>query len=184
MLIHTFICLSIVVSQANGKQLVLYNPKKDNIELLDSKTFESVLIGSPKATIIEMFVHWCGHCQRFAPKWKELAKDTKAWHEKVIRVAAIDCALTENDDICSLNRVTMYPSFRFFKPFANSSKGIIIDEDLEFATGEYFMGMMIDFVENLDNRPAHFPILESYKYVVLNQGHPSAGFKVQNGSIG
>jgi thiol-disulfide isomerase/thioredoxin len=173
-LIHALICLSIAVLQATGSQPVLYNPEKDDIELLDSKTFESVLIGSPKATIIEMFAHWCGHCQRFALKWIELAKDTKAWHEKVIRVAAIDCALTENDHICSLNNVTMYPTIGFFKPFANSSQGIMIDEDFESATAEYFMGMMIDFVENLDNRPAHFPILESYKYVVLNPGYQSA----------
>jgi thiol oxidase len=109
----------------------------------------------------------CGHCQRFAPSWKKLAKDTKAWHDKVMRVAAVDCALVENEDICLANNVMMYPTFAFFKPFANDTVGIVINKTRDYVNGgDYFISLMFDFLEKLNETPANFPVLNSYKYVV------------------
>ena len=50
------------------KEVFLYDPVKDDIELLDVSNYEQVVFNSTKATILEFFAHWCGTCQRFAPR--------------------------------------------------------------------------------------------------------------------
>ena len=50
------------------KEVILYDPAKDSIELLDVSTFEKTVFNSSKMTVIEFFAHWCGTCQRFAPR--------------------------------------------------------------------------------------------------------------------
>ena len=49
----------------------LYDENDDVLELFD----ESIdnIIESGKIWIVEFYAHWCGHCQRFAPKWKKVA---------------------------------------------------------------------------------------------------------------
>ena len=72
-LINLFIC----------KQIILYDPINDDIELLDVTNYEKTVFNSSKATIIEFFAHWCGTCQRFAPrkqkKTKNLFTNTKTF---------------------------------------------------------------------------------------------------------
>lgn len=43
------------------KPIMLYDPVKDDIEILDSNTYEKTILNSPKATILELFAHWCGN---------------------------------------------------------------------------------------------------------------------------
>ena len=42
------------------KEVILYDPPKDSIELLDVSTFDSTVYNSSKVTLIEFFAHWCG----------------------------------------------------------------------------------------------------------------------------
>lgn len=52
-------------------------------------------------------------CYRFAPIWKEFAKEVKGW-KPVVQLAVIDCAEDRNHDVCREYEVFLYPSVRFF----------------------------------------------------------------------
>ena len=40
--------------------------------MFDTNT--SMLYNSETLWIVQFYSHWCGHCQRFAPFWKDLAQ--------------------------------------------------------------------------------------------------------------
>ena len=46
----------------------------DAVEILNTQNFESSVILKPYAIVVEFYNSWCGHCIRFAPKWKKFAK--------------------------------------------------------------------------------------------------------------
>ncbi len=95
-----------------------------------------------------------------------MAKDTKLWHNKVIRVAAVDCALVENDEICAANQVRVFPTFAFFKPFSTNLTGITINKTHDYVKGsEFFYGLIFEFLENLNEPKVDFPVLKPYEYV-------------------
>ena len=53
--------------------ITLYNSNEDNtIELVDGNITSSIY-NSPQLWIVQFYAHWCGHCQRFAPTWKNVA---------------------------------------------------------------------------------------------------------------
>ena len=71
-----FVSLNVVfLSSEINAQLVekisLYDSNDDVIELED-KSIDDI-VQSGKIWIVEFYAHWCGHCQRFAPKWKKVA---------------------------------------------------------------------------------------------------------------
>lgn len=45
----------------------------DKVNILGSHNFNESVHGSPSAWLVEFYNSWCGHCQNFAPIWKEFA---------------------------------------------------------------------------------------------------------------
>ena len=52
--------------------ITLFNENDEVLELFDESI--DTIINSGKIWIVEFYAHWCGHCQRFAPVWKKVAK--------------------------------------------------------------------------------------------------------------
>ncbi|XP_060686104.1 LIM/homeobox protein Lhx4 isoform X1 [Hemiscyllium ocellatum] len=94
----------------------LYSPS-DNIALLNTDNYERILYHSSNAWLVEFYASWCGHCKSFAPVWKALAKDIKEWRPAV-RLAAVNCANSQNVEICQSFQVTVYPTMKFFRAFS------------------------------------------------------------------
>ena len=61
----------------------LYDENDDVLELFDESIDD--IIESGKIWIVEFYAHWCGHCQRFAPKWKKVASKFKGIKNAIIK---------------------------------------------------------------------------------------------------
>ena len=49
--------------------------RSDCVIILDNANFYKNLIGSDSVWVVEFYNSWCGHCIKFAPNWKEFAKE-------------------------------------------------------------------------------------------------------------
>ena len=62
-----------------------------------------------------MFPIRCGHCQRLAPTWSELAKKFES--NDRVHVDKVDC--TQHRDLCGSNSVGGYPTLILFRDGQN-----------------------------------------------------------------
>lgn len=100
------------LNKSDGEFPGLYT-LRDNVEIFTVNNFNKKLYNKENAWLIEFYSSWCGHCQKFAPHWKEFASEVKQW-SSLVKVGAIDCAQEENTPICRQFEVMGYPTVRYF----------------------------------------------------------------------
>lgn len=64
-------------------------------------------------TIVKFYAPWCGHCKRMAPTWDELA--TKFVGNTNVKIAKVDCTLSENKELCSEQEVDGFPTVYIYR---------------------------------------------------------------------
>merc|ERR1712106_69280 len=99
--------LSVDDSLSNGF-ISLYKDS-EVVDMFDTNT--SMLYNSETLWIVQFYSHWCGHCQRFAPFWKDLAQSISAW-SPIVKMAAMNCA----DQSCDKYQIQGTPTVRIFHP--------------------------------------------------------------------
>lgn len=62
-------------------------------------------------TFVKFYAPWCGHCQKLAPAWDELAKLFEK--DDVAKVAKVDCTL--HQPICQEHEIRGYPTLVYFR---------------------------------------------------------------------
>lgn len=89
----------------------------DNVLRLTGETFEPTVFKSSSdiTYVVEFYNTFCGHCQVFAPIYKEIAVRLKNW-SSVVRIAGVDCSKYENVETCSDNKIEGYPTIFIFAP--------------------------------------------------------------------
>lgn len=102
-------------------ELGLLYTEDDPIVQLTSETIKEILHGKSNAWIVQFYSTWCGHCQRFAPVWKQFSTELAGWHD-VINVAVINCADSKNTETCRAYGVMGFPTIKFFKAFSPESE--------------------------------------------------------------
>ncbi|XP_043218688.1 sulfhydryl oxidase 1-like [Amphibalanus amphitrite] len=128
---------------------------------LDNVTFYGALLDKPHAWAMEFYMDWCGHCQRFAPIWSEVARRAKDWGT-VIKVGAINCARRRNSAICRTFGIHGVPQVRLFGPRVRRGmpglSGIQHDPDR-------MVGVLIEFVTTIQSRqqPEGWPTLTEHR---------------------
>jgi hypothetical protein len=134
----------------------------DHIQNLNGD-FNEEILKSNRISVVETYMDWCGYSKLFIPHYMEFANHTQLWHEKVLRVAAIDCAkeVTNNQIACIKNWVPEFPWIRLFA--ANSNTGKNIREFNEHIRSEGLMQAVIDAIEKQENKPDSWPSLSAYE---------------------
>lgn len=102
------------MSEPVDESLGLYDDN-DKVFRLTVSNFNDTVLDQNRAVLVEFYNTYCGHCRRFAPTYKELAKQLYPWQDVVI-VSAIDCAAEENNGICRTYEVMGYPTLRYMSP--------------------------------------------------------------------
>ncbi|XP_037069524.1 sulfhydryl oxidase 2-like [Pollicipes pollicipes] len=148
-----------VAQRISTERVDLYQGDRHLVHL-DNTTFFGALLDKPHAWAVEFYKDWCGHCQKFAPIWSEVARQTKDWGA-VVKVAAINCARRRNNAICRRYGIHGVPAVRLFGPGA--SRG-----DPGTSTIRHHPGQMVDaiveFVTTVHGRrrPAGWPDLSPF----------------------
>ncbi|XP_028668251.1 sulfhydryl oxidase 1 [Erpetoichthys calabaricus] len=108
--------LLLLLAYAGPSAAGLYGPT-DQIVILQADNVRALILNASSAWLVEFYASWCGHCQRFAPLWKELAMDIREW-KPAINLAAINCADITNRFTCANFEVDGYPTLKFFPAYS------------------------------------------------------------------
>jgi len=82
---------------------------ENGLHILTSSSFSDVV--GKGDTFVKFYAPWCGHCQKLAPAWDELAANFKS--DKQVKVAKVDC--TQHQAVCQEHEVRGYPTLGYFR---------------------------------------------------------------------
>jgi len=85
-------------------------PNSKYVKDFSAEEFEDSVMKTLDAWIVDFYAPWCGHCQHFAPKWTETAKNLA--DKPRIHVGAVNCV--QERDICSKMGIKAYPTLKAF----------------------------------------------------------------------
>ncbi|XP_039763623.1 sulfhydryl oxidase 2-like isoform X1 [Pararge aegeria] len=106
-----FVIAAVIPDNDDIDEQGLYS-KSDHVTILTNKNFDKKIYGQRNAFILQFYNSYCGHCRAFAPKFKSLAAELDPW-KSIVKLAALDCSIEENNVICRQYEVMAYPSLRY-----------------------------------------------------------------------
>merc|ERR1712232_1042720 len=79
------------------------------VKVLVGTTFSKVAHDETKDVLVDFYAPWCGHCRKFEPLYKELAKKLK--HVRSIKITKLDATRNEVEGmtIMSFPTIILFP---------------------------------------------------------------------------
>jgi len=122
------------------KSAVAGEATENGVTILTGDNFEQIAMDSKKDVFVEFYAPWCGHCQKLAPVWSELAKkvEKKGYAKKGVVVAKMDA--TENE--CE-EQITSYPQLILYPAVKREKK---MRQKLAFSGHRDSVDVLMDFL--------------------------------------
>ena len=99
-----------------------------------------------KPWLIQFYSSWCGHCQRFAPTFKEFGIRVQGWTD-VTGFGVINCAQEYNTQACRDFDIAGYPSLKLFAPHQPASN---VGELIRAHDVQSIMNEVTNWIESLE----------------------------------
>ncbi|GIY53600.1 sulfhydryl oxidase 1 [Caerostris extrusa] len=143
----------------NSRVSSLYS-EDDPLSELNSTLFNKRVLGSSKVWIIEFYNNWCGHCIRYAPTWKQFAREITTW-KRIVDIAVVNCNDAQNVKLCRFYEVESFPTIKMFwlNTLPNDT-GTIINGNRDIISLE---NHVVDFLETNWNKgvPSDWPVFKA-----------------------
>ena len=122
---------------------------KSTVKKVVSRTWDEVVLNSPRDVFVKGYAEWCGHCKALAPIYEKVAESLAEASDKVI-VAEID--LPENE-LREDYGIRGFPTLLYF-PAGTKTEPVVFD-------GERTVGAMLKFVQ--EHKSADWELPEAAK---------------------
>ncbi|CCH60609.1 hypothetical protein TBLA_0D01010 [Henningerozyma blattae CBS 6284] len=144
--------LIFTISWALFNSLLIYGQNfydsNPNIIELNSRTFDRVIHHTNYTTLVEFYAPWCGYCQKLKPILEKTAKQLNG----IVQIAAINCDLDMNKQLCGQESIEGFPTLKVFRP-PKINFNVKPEDRVDFKThasevyiGERKVSPMIDFM--------------------------------------
>lgn len=94
-------------------------PRGGAVKEVDAKAFRSVVIGSERASVVQFYAPWCGHCQKLKPEFMKAAKSAQG----MVDFVAVNCDEDANKPLCQRYKVQGFPTIKTFRPSPRPNDG-------------------------------------------------------------
>ena len=144
-------------------------PGNGGLDVSDAE-YRKLVVSSPSLpALVEFYAPWCGHCQAFAPKYKQLAA---ALGSARVRVAAVDCVAFR--DLCSEQKVRSYPTVKMYG-FKGEEDGARFAQGKPAAMAEYALARLPAAVPGSGTGAAQSAAASAAAGLPLSQSSAAAG---------
>ncbi|XP_014205595.1 sulfhydryl oxidase 2-like [Copidosoma floridanum] len=137
----------------------------DLVYVLNITNFKTSVHDSGRAWLVQFYNSYCGHCRKFAPFWKALAKSIYGWKD-IVAVGAINCANDDNNPLCRDYEIMSYPTIRFFHLRSTNDKDKIgIDMKKDFSENSLRQYLIDQLIKDEQDQEAglNWPNLVPYR---------------------
>ncbi|KAL3231033.1 Protein disulfide-isomerase MPD1 [Nakaseomyces bracarensis] len=139
MLLYVWLCCAI--SLVSGQLQSFYGSDPNIIEL-STANFDRVVHNTNYTTLVEFYAPWCGYCKQLKNTIHQLGKVS----DGVYQVAAVNCDLEKNKQLCSQYGVQGFPTLMVFKPPKKGSN--LKKHAQETYQGERKLAPLADFIKS------------------------------------
>ncbi|KAI8994602.1 thioredoxin-like protein [Pilobolus umbonatus] len=101
--------------------------KKSKVTTLNAYNFNEIVLNSKKNVLVDFYDPNCGHCQKLAPVYKEIADI----YSKVPNCLIVDINCDQDKSVCNAQDIAYHPTIKFFP--AESKEPIVYEGDRSIA---------------------------------------------------
>lgn len=135
---------------------------------LTPSTFDKVVQRTNYTTIVKFYAPWCGYCKQLKPIFLKLGKFIQSDGKYAVNVAAVNCDIESNKQLCAQYQVSGYPTIMVFRPPKYDDKSKLKREGknkprhaVETYNGERTLKAMWQFLQTrIKNYVVKFPSVE------------------------